>query len=287
MTRLREWQGQGDWFQYQEHRLFFLDQGEGDTLLLIHGFPSASWDWHKLLPELSQHYRVVLMDLLGFGFSSKPHPHDYHIADQAQILEALLAHLGIQHCHLLAHDYGDTVAQELLARDPQRYLSCTFLNGGLFADAHRPLMIQKVLASPLGPLLVPFLGQRRFSASLRRIWGSHPLEDNEINTLWRLLSHNNGQRVIPALLHYMAERRQFSERWSRPLTHPPCPMMLIDGTQDPISGRSLVQAYRERVPESRIETLDGVGHYPQLEAPQQVLQHYLAFRNRIQTKESE
>lgn len=81
-----------------------------------HGFPTASWDWHKLWPEFVKHYRVIALDMIGFGFSDKPINYHYSIGDQADLQQALLTSLGISSIHLLAHDYGDTVAQELLAR---------------------------------------------------------------------------------------------------------------------------------------------------------------------------
>ncbi|WP_227538139.1 alpha/beta fold hydrolase [Marinobacter vulgaris] len=95
-----------------------MDEGEPgqETILLIHGFPTASWDWHKIWPALRQAHRVVAMDMLGFGFSEKPASHRYSIHQQADIVEGVVRQLGLDRFHVLAHDYGDTVAQELLAR---------------------------------------------------------------------------------------------------------------------------------------------------------------------------
>ncbi|USD37815.1 alpha/beta fold hydrolase [Ferrimonas sp. SCSIO 43195] len=279
---LQQWQQQGRWFHQGGYRRFYLDQGQGPVLLLIHGFPSASWDWHPLLPQLSRDYRVIAMDMLGFGLSDKPHPHRYRIVDQARDWQALLQQLSIDKAHILAHDYGDSVAQELLAIDPDRWLSCCFLNGGLFADAHRPLKIQTLLASPLGPLLIRFLGRRRFDASLNRIWGDQKPTTTELDTLWQLLLFNQGRRVMPSILDYMAQRRQHQQRWTQALVDTQVPLKLIDGTQDPISGHTLVQRYRQLIADADISELDRVGHYPQLEAPERVLSHWRDFINRSQ-----
>ena len=111
-----EWRNRGRSFVYRGHRVFYRRTGHGESLVLIHGFPTASWDWHKLWHELGQRFDVVAPDMLGFGFSDKPRDYDYSLVDQATLHETLLAELGISSVHILAHDYGDSVAQELLAR---------------------------------------------------------------------------------------------------------------------------------------------------------------------------
>ena len=136
MISLEIWQATGHTFAYHEHDIFYRVSGQGDVLLCIHGFPTASWDWHKLWPELEKRFRVVTADMIGFGFSAKPLDYAYSFADQANLFETLLDQLGINRVHILAHDYGDTVLQELLARRlegrlPFHIQSAILLNGGI------------------------------------------------------------------------------------------------------------------------------------------------------------
>ncbi|WP_298439748.1 alpha/beta hydrolase [uncultured Ferrimonas sp.] len=281
LPALQQWQQQGHYFEWQQQRIFYGEQGSGPALVLIHGFPSASWDWQYLLPTLAQHFRVIYFDLLGFGYSDKP-THGYHMAQQADLTEALCAHLGVKQAHLLAHDYGDTVAQELLARQQHhrqqvQWLSCALLNGGLFPESHRPLLIQRLLASPMGPLLGRFFSQRSFNRNLRQIWGNTPPSQPELEGLWQLLLVNNGRAAIPYLIRYMKERIIHRDRWLGALVNADIPLLLINGIEDPISGRSLVERYQALMPDRPVIKLQGVGHYPQLEAPQRVLQQLLPF----------
>lgn len=113
-----QWQAMGQWRVLSGRRIFTLDNGRANApiVLLIHGYPTSSWDWEALWADMNADFRLVALDLLGMGFSDKPYPHDYPISEQADIVEALVAELGLQYFHVLAHDYGDTVAQELLAR---------------------------------------------------------------------------------------------------------------------------------------------------------------------------
>ena len=112
--------------------------------------------------------------MIGFGYSDKPRDYSYSIGDQADLQEALLRSLEVRRYHILAHDIGDGVAQELLARHLERPrspepLSICLLNGGLFPETYHPLLIQRLLASPIGGLIGSRMTERPFQRSLRRI----------------------------------------------------------------------------------------------------------------------
>lgn len=254
-------------------------------LLLIHGFPTASWDWEAVWPALITHFHVVTLDMMGFGFSAKPRSYAYSLIDQASLCEAVLQHLGLHAYHVLAHDYGDSVAQELLARqgDGRRptMLSAAFLNGGLFPETHRPVLIQRVLRSPLGPLMARLVSPAGLARTMRRIFGPDTQPDADLlDAFWFLVETGNGRAVMHKLIRYMDERRTHRERWVGALQRSPVPLKLIDGTADPISGAHMAARYRELIPAADVTLLDGIGHYPQVEAPEQVLAAYLDFVSR-------
>ncbi|WP_417706057.1 alpha/beta fold hydrolase [Pseudomonas sp.] len=282
---LDEWRGQSQVLDFRGHRIRYWVAGdtEAQPLLLIHGFPSASWDWHRLWAPLAERYRVIACDMLGFGYSAKPRGHAYSLLEQADLQQALLAHIGEQRpLHVLAHDYGDSVAQELIARhqDAQLQLaSCVFLNGGLFPETHHPVRVQKLLLGPLGPLIGRLFSRRKLAQSFTRIFGPHTqASDAELDALWQLVAYNNGPAVMHRLIRYMPERRQQRQRWVTAMQATTLPMRVIDGAFDPISGAHMVARYRELIADADTVLLDGIGHYPQLEAPAAVLEHYLQFR---------
>lgn len=281
---ISDWLSSGSYLDWRGQRIFVRRSGQGSPLLLIHGFPTASWDWHRVLGRLEAEHSVIAFDLLGFGASDKPVGFAYSIAAQADLAEAVLAHAGVTRCAVLAHDYGDTVAQELLARQIDggcawRLERMVFLNGGLFPEAHRPRLIQKLLASPLGGLVAKLTSYARFAATMQRICAV-PLPEAELRAMWDLIELNHGRAVMPQLIGYMAERKRFRARWVGALERSPVPLRLIDGVDDPISGAGLVRRYRECVPDADVVELPGVGHYPQLEAPDAVVDAVLAFLQR-------
>jgi pimeloyl-ACP methyl ester carboxylesterase len=286
LPSVEEWRARGHFVPFRSHRVFCIDSSPDDqsrsALLLVHGFPTSSWDFAKVWPALAQRFRVIAADMLGFGFTSKPRPHKYSILEQADLIEAVLEAQAIGSHHVLAHDYGDTVAQELLARDndrsQRRLLSVCFLNGGLFPETHRARLIQKLLESPLGPLLSRLSNRSAFERSMTSIFGPNtPPSRQEIDGFWKLATLEDGHRLAHELIGYMTDRRVNRERWVGAMCEAKCPLAVIDGAADPVSGAHMVARYREVVGTGYVAELENIGHYPQVEAPALVLEHYGRF----------
>ena len=279
MMPLADWQAGGTFIDWRGWRVFTRTGGAADApaLLLIHGFPTASWDWAALWPALAASHRVIALDLLGFGFSAKPRDHDYSFGEQADLCETLLAANGVRTYHVLAHDYGDTVAQELLARQAEpgrsaRLLSICYLNGGLFPEAHRPVLMQRLLPSPLGPLIARLSSRALLARNFRRIFGPDtPPSEADIDAFWALITANDGKLALPRLARYRRERVVQRERWVGAMQSATVPQKLIVGLADPIAGTAMANRYAEIVPQADITRLDRIGHYPQVEAPAAVL----------------
>lgn len=268
-------------------RYWVAGDEHAEPLLLIHGFPTASWDWHYLWAPLAARYRLIACDMLGFGDSAKPRGHAYSLLEQADLQQALLEHLHIKGpVHLLAHDYGDSVAQELLARHHEQRIqlaSCVFLNGGLFPETHRPVLVQKLLLSPVGPLVGRLFSRKKLAASFAKIFGAQTQPSaSELDDFWSLIAESDGPAVLHRLIRYMPERRVQRERWVAAMQQGGVPLRVIDGAADPISGAHMVARYRELLADADTVLLAGIGHYPQTEAPELVLQHYLAFRQALE-----
>ena len=283
---LDDWHRQGASFAYRGHEIFSRSAGDeaAPVLLLIHGFPTASWDYAPLWEGLAARWRVLTLDMLGFGFSAKPRNYAYSIADQADLMEAFLRAESVTDFHVLAHDYGDTVAQELLARKSvrPRLRSVCLLNGGIFPEAHHPLLIQRLLSSPAGPLVARLSTRASFARSMRRIFArDRPPTPAELDGFWALLNHNDGRAVLADVSRYRHERRRMRARWVGALQDAPVPLRLIVGTADPIAGATVAERYRQLVPHRDVLELTGVGHYPQVEEPDQVLRGYAEFREAV------
>jgi pimeloyl-ACP methyl ester carboxylesterase len=282
---LEQWRRYGRTLSFDGHPVQVYEAGdpEAPPLLLIHGFPTAAWDWHRIWPRLAQDYRLIAPDLLGFGFSAKPPAYRYSFRAQADLCEQTLQSAGVTRYRLLAHDYGDTVAQELLARRIERGgdagpLAVCLLNGGIFPSLQQPLLIQRALAGPLGPAIARLMNRRAIERGLARVFGPQTQPTaGDMDAFWQLIEHNGGRRVVPRLLGYLDERRREEARWVGALTGSPARLLLVDGVEDPVSGRNMTDQWRKLLPEAGLLELEQVGHYPQMEAPEAVLEATLAF----------
>lgn len=274
---LRSWRERGETDRVRGHRIFRVLEGRGEPVLLVHGFPMASWGWHRVWPRLASRFTVLAPDLLGFGFSDKPPGGPYGIGDQADLLEELLARAGLAPPHVLASAYGVSVAQELLARHVERsrptLRSACFLNGGLFPEQNPILPSQRLLLSPVGGVLfrlVPF-AEQIFRKNMRKVFGErNPPTDDDLAEFWHLLERRGGKRIVHELMRYQLERRERSDRLVGALADARIPLRLVLGTADPVSGRQ-ARRWREVVGRPEPVLLEGgIGHYPQLEAPDAV-----------------
>ena len=283
---LAEWQTSGHYFDHNGLPIFYhLTRPADEVLLCLHGFPTSSFDYHKIWSALAERYALLAFDMIGYGFSAKPRDWGYTTFDQVDVLEALLKHLKIGRVHIFAHDYGNTITQELLARQDEGRLnfsigSICFLNGALFPETHRPILAQKLLISSVGALFGRFIPDAQFKKSLASIFGDNtkptPAELEDFITLFKF---NDGKRIAHRLIRYMTERARYRERWVTPLQQMKQPFRFINGLADPVSGAHLVARFRELVPDQTdIIELPGIGHFPHLEIPQRVIDEYLEFR---------
>lgn len=294
MIPIEEWRKAAQFFDFGGRRIacWAGDAAEDARpwLLLIHGFPTSSWDWSALWPALSEKFNLAAFDMLGFGLSDKPKTIRYSIFDQADLAEAMLERLGVSEAHLLAHNYGDTVGQELLARHNEGTLSFSikslcFLNGGLFPERHRARPIQKLALTPLGPLLSRMLSREKLRKGFDEIFGPQTrASDGEIDAHWALIREQDGDKIFHKLMRYIPERAANRERWVGALIEARAPLRLINGGADPVSGKHLYTYYLETAPDADAVLLEDIGHYPQTEAPERTLEAFFKFHEKIGTE---
>lgn len=256
--------------------VFIRRMGSGPSMTLLHGFPSSSHDWAKAAPALAQSRSLLLPDFLGFGASDKPAEHEYSLHEQADLVEAIWRREGVTSTVIAAHDYAVTVTQELLARRSEGRLSVDLsavhlLNGGLYPDLHRPQPAQEILADPeQGPQLSANLNEQLLIASLEPTFADGFDAAADSADIWRSLARDDGYLNLHRLIGYMAERREFEDRWVGALEGTDVSLAFVWGMLDPISGTHIAERIRERLPNAPLRALEDVAHWPQLEAPERV-----------------
>lgn len=267
------------------YRVHVMDEGPRDdeAVVLLHGFPESSFDFHDVLGRLTPHTRVVAADFLGFGLSDKPFPHSYSLFEQADLLEVVLRTLGVRRAHVVAHDMGTSVAAELAARRLHGLLgfelaSLLLTNGSVYIEMAALTPSQKLLRLPgVGGVFARLASYPVFRAQTRRILG-RPVDDAALRDMFELMVHDGGRRVLPSLIGYIAERYRFSERWCGALRELDVPTRVVWGQKDPVAVAAIGERLLREMPRASLERLDDVGHFTPLEAPEELVRAALALR---------
>nr|WP_024442780.1 alpha/beta hydrolase [Mycobacterium sp. UM_WGJ] len=273
-SSVSDWQDGGRWVSTDAGRLFVRSSaGDGPTVLLLHGFPSCSYDFRSVVDRLAGRSWLT-MDFLGFGLSDKPRSHRYSLFEQADLVEQVVASSASGPVVLAAHDMGTSVATELLARDLEGALTfdlqrAVLTNGSVILERASLRPIQKVLRGPFGAVAARLTNRRSFVRGFGRLFSpQHPLTSDEAAAQWALLTHNGGNRIAHLLSAYLDERVRYAHRWHGAVRDWPKPLGFVWGLGDPVATTNVLEGLRQLRPAADVVELPGLGHYPQIEDPQ-------------------
>jgi pimeloyl-ACP methyl ester carboxylesterase len=273
---VREWEARGRRFDLDGRSVWVLDvpplDDRGlDPLLILHGFPSCSFDWRHVLDALRAQRRIVAVDFLGFGLSDKPDVR-YSMRLQADVVEGAARELGLTSVALLTHDMGDTVGGELLARSlegtlPFAVTRRVLTNGSIYIDMAHLTTGQELLLS-LDDAPTEFVQADGYKAGLAGTFSpKSAVGDDELEAQWLLAERNGGHRLLSRTIRYIEDRRAEERRFTGAIETHPSPLAVVWGADDPIAVVAMTDTLRRARPDARVTILDGVGHYPMIESP--------------------
>ena len=275
--RVQAWRDRGSEKEFRDRRIHVYEQdGDGPLLLLLHGFPSSSYDW-RLLLERESGRAVLAPDFLGFGLSEKPRDHSYTLHWQADMVEEMVRRReGAREVFFLAHDMGTSVANELMARDLEGALEMDLrggllLNGSMIQDAASPTLGQRILRSAVGPLFSRLSSERFFRQQFGSIFSpAHPLTADEAEDQWELICAGGGRTLNHKTIAYMEERFKHADRWHGALRDWEKPLSLAWGMIDPVATEAVLDAVIALRPSAPVTRFEDLGHYTQIEDPSRV-----------------
>ena len=283
---LEAWRAAGAFHDVGGHEVFVRDEPAVDAdpslppLLVLHGFPTNSYDFVHVLPALAARRRVVLPDFVGFGLSAKP-DHRYSIRGAADTIEGVASALGLTEVDLLSHDMGDSVAGELLARDLDGQLGFSvrrrvLTNGSIYLELAQLTTGQQILLS-LPDEAVQISDEERYTESLAATCApEHRPPDDDLAAQWQLLTHNGGDRLLARTIRYIEDRRAEERRYTGAIEAHRSPLGVVWGELDPIAVHAMTDRLLEACPDARRTTLTGVGHYTMVETPDRFASAVLA-----------
>jgi pimeloyl-ACP methyl ester carboxylesterase len=282
-----EWKSKGEFITVNDRKLFVIDtssffstedQVPSKTMVVLHGYPTSSYDYYKVLPELSKHYRVIIHDHLGFGFSDKPIDYSYSLLDQADLALQLWQLLGVKKVHLLAHDYGTSVATEIIARNNNHELTIeieklTLCNGSMHIELSKLRTIQKLLKNKwLGKYVAKLTTYAIFSKNLRNVYfDKTKVSNNELKDMWMQLEYNEGRKVIHKLSQYINERYTYWNRWIGALKETDLQTNIVWAKNDPVAVPAIARLIATEISNNKLFWIENTGHFPMLENPDEWL----------------
>ena len=135
------------YFDVNGHQMHFIDEGQGDTLLFVHGTPSWSFDFRKVINTLKSDFRCIAIDNIGFGLSDKPEHYDYSTQNHSKTLEKFVLGHNLTDLTLVVHDFGGPIGLYFAIQHPERIKKLIILNSWLWSSKDDPdyIKLSKVL----------------------------------------------------------------------------------------------------------------------------------------------
>ena len=273
------WKERGKFYTISNKQIFVIDEGEyAETIVILHGYPTSSYDYSRVLPELTKHFRVVIHDHLGFGFSDKVFDYYFTSVDQADYILEFCKQLGLKNITFLGHDYGTAIVQEILARKNANVLGLQikefiYCNGNLPINHSNFLDTKDSLKSEFSKKIITMLASFGvYKKTMKEIFFDNAnITDEELKQMWLQLEYNHGRKVINFIYNYLRERKIFWNRWSLAIQETTVPIRIIWGKKDPLVDEIIPLNLANKVQANNIHWINDAGHFPMLEKPKEFI----------------
>jgi pimeloyl-ACP methyl ester carboxylesterase len=265
-----------------DHRLAYRRMGSGPVLLLLHGMAGCSLTWRYVMPALARRFTVVAPDLLGHGESAKP-AGEYSLGAHANLLRDLMAALGLERATLVGQSYGGGVAMQLAYQYPDRCERLVLVSSGGLGREVSPLL--RWLAAPGAGELFPLVcspWHRDLATRVARLAAGLGLRMSPVvEDVWRsyttLASADARHAFFRTLTAVIDMQGQSVSATDRLYLASQVPTLLVWGARDRLIPVEHARATHARLPGSRLVVYDDVGHFPQCEAPERLVDTLLDF----------
>lgn len=254
----------------------YLDEGEGEPLLLLHGCPFHAYEWREAIPRLAQRFRVIAPDLLGLGDTEVTLADDYRLPRDAEMVCGLLDALGIDKAHVVGHDHGGATCLLLMGAAPERLRSVVLTNIEAYdgwPSAEERVYLKLIVHPLTSPLVWVVLHSRRVRRRIFAIAAHRQaaLTDDVLDAFvqphiatparWQRLRRFFAWQLDPdhrrVTIDAVAGMRTFTK-----------PTLILWGRHDVNFGETIAQRLLNDIPGAkRLEWMENSGHLPMLEEP--------------------
>jgi haloalkane dehalogenase len=254
-------------FNINGHQMHYVDEGQGETILFVHGTPSWSFDFRNVIKTLSGKYRCVAIDHIGFGLSEKPEHYDYSTQNHSLTLEKFIEDKNLTDITLVVHDFGGPIGLNIAIKHPEKIKRFVIMNSWMWSSEQEPefIKLSKILKSPLLPFLYRYLnfspkfllpgsfGDRKLSKRLLPQFTKPFQNKKERNgTLAFAKSLLNDQDWFESLRN---QKESIEQK----------PALLIWGMKDKFVGEKYLRKFQAGFKNHKTVELKTCGHFPQEE----------------------
>ncbi len=257
------------YFDINGFKMHYIDEGQGEILLFVHGTPSWSFDFRNVIKILSKEYRCIAVDHMGFGLSDKPEHYDYTTINHSETLEQFILKKQLTDINLVVHDFGGPIGLHSAIKNSGKFKRLIILNSWLWSSSKDPdfIKLSKILKSPLLPFLYRVLN---FSP---RFIMPGSFGDNKLSKKIRAQfikpfakrSQRNGALAFAKSL--IQDQRWFESLWKQKEAISEKPALFIWGMKDPVIKEYYLDKFLTGFINSKVVKLETSGHYPQEEQP--------------------
>lgn len=260
------------YFKLNAHHLHYVDEGQGEPILFVHGTPSWSYDFRNVINELRTEFRCMAIDHLGFGLSDKPEAYDYSPQQHSLNLEQFVVHHNLTKLTLVLHDFGGPIGMQMALRQSARIKRIIILNSWIGSSSADPdfIKLSKILRNPIIPWLY-----RNFNFSARVVmpqsFGAVKLSTKHRKQFTQPFLKRNERDGPLAFLHSLLhDQPWFEELWRQREALQSKPLLLIWGMRDPVVKVTNLKKFVSGFPHAEVVAIEMAGHFPQEEQPHAV-----------------
>jgi pimeloyl-ACP methyl ester carboxylesterase len=268
-------------------RTFCRSSGSGDPIVLLHGFPTSSYDWRRFLAPLSEFGRAVAPDLYGFGYSDSPKGAEYTITGYLGFLRQFLSTLKIERFTLIGHDWGGTIGLAFALQNPGSISRLVVMDTPVYSDwvAHfkvSPSYVynRRMAKSGLYGSLVRLLLTRGRVRSLVTPHSKTTLSKEELDQYFFLFKRGMKDPIRLYSDANLKAMEALSAQASAGLGTLRVPALIVWGEEDPFFPPGTPQRLNKDIKGSELHILDGCGHWAFEEKPEQIIELVTSFLHR-------
>ena len=269
------------YFETQAGRMHYVDEGAGEPVLLVHGTPTWSFLYRRLIKDLSRERRVVAVDNLGFGLSDKPEGWSYLPEEHAKNLASLITALGLKDLVLVVHDFGGPIGLSYALECPENVRGLVLFNTWMWSLEDDPAAVKasKLLGGPLGKFLYT-----RFNFSprvlLKAAAGDRSKITKEIHRHYLAPFRDGRERLAPWVFarELVASGGWYDKLWASRHRIKDKPALLLWGMKDRAFKEGDLRRWQSLFTNSRVVEFPEAGHFVPEEEGEKVaaaVRHFL------------